>query len=164
MLASLAAVEMGDNVAMLTVPRPIRERLGEEAASSLVTLLDQVADSTRDSVIAVVEEKFERRLTKEISELRVELREEIGRVRTELTTALVVEITKVRTDLMGEIAKVRTDLMGEIGKVHTDTMGEIAKLRVEIANTRADLIRWMFVFWVGQMVAILGVLFALLRR
>jgi hypothetical protein len=29
---------------------------------------------------------------------------------------------------------------------------------------RADLLRWMFVFWVGQIGALLGILFAFFRR
>jgi hypothetical protein len=29
---------------------------------------------------------------------------------------------------------------------------------------RADLLRWMFVFWVGQIGALLGILFAFFRK
>ena len=43
----------------------------------------------------------------------------------------------------------------------------IAELRSEfksdIASTRADLIRWMFIFWVGQIGVIFAMLLALLK-
>jgi hypothetical protein len=41
---------------------------------------------------------------------------------------------------------------------------EVAKLDVRISEVKADLIRWMFIFWVGQIGATLGILFAFFRR
>lgn len=35
-----------------------------------------------------------------------------------------------------------------------------AKLREAIAELRADLIRWMFLFWIGTMGTMVGVVFA----
>ena len=40
---------------------------------------------------------------------------------------------------------------------------EISKVRQEIAEAKADLIRWMFVFWVGQIGVITGILFAFFK-
>jgi hypothetical protein len=39
-----------------------------------------------------------------------------------------------------------------------------AELRERIANVRVELIRWMFVFWVGQVAVLGGMLFAWFRR
>jgi hypothetical protein len=102
--------------AVITVPRPLRERLGDDGSDSLVTLLNQFSLSLQEDVITLVGEKFERRLSEEISKLRIEMKE------------------------------------------------EISKLRVEMAQMRADLIRWMFVFWVGQLIAMLGLLVAILSK
>jgi hypothetical protein len=41
---------------------------------------------------------------------------------------------------------------------------EISKLDIKISETKADLIRWMFVFWMGQIGALLGILFAFFRK
>ncbi|MFQ6013906.1 MAG: hypothetical protein ACE5NP_00505 [Anaerolineae bacterium] len=54
-------------------------------------------------------------------------------------------------------------LVEEISKLRGELREEMAGLRVELANTRADLIRWMFIFWVGQVATILGILFAFFR-
>jgi len=35
---------------------------------------------------------------------------------------------------------------------------DIAALKIQSAEVKADLIRWMFIFWVGQLGAILGIL------
>lgn len=33
-----------------------------------------------------------------------------------------------------------------------------ADLEKEIANTKAELIKWMFIFWLGQIAVVVGVL------
>jgi hypothetical protein len=40
---------------------------------------------------------------------------------------------------------------------------DIAALKVQIAEVKADLIRWMCIFWGGQLGAILGILFVFFK-
>jgi len=40
---------------------------------------------------------------------------------------------------------------------------EVGKLQVDMHQLRADLIKWMFIFWNGQIGAILGILFAFFK-
>ena len=40
---------------------------------------------------------------------------------------------------------------------------EIGRLDNKIEATRADLIKWMFIFWIGQVGVILGMLFAFFK-
>lgn len=97
---------------IVTVPKVLREKLGEEGADALVELINVANSQTKADVLTFVEEKFERRLSEEMSKVSV----------------------------------------------------EFAKVRQEMAELKADLIRWMFIFWVGQLGAILGILFAFFRR
>lgn len=39
---------------------------------------------------------------------------------------------------------------------------EITHLEKKIESTRADLIKWMFIFWIGQFASIVGILTAIL--
>ena len=45
---------------------------------------------------------------------------------------------------------------------------ELSKLRVEflgkLADTETKIIRWMFIFWVGQLAVMTGLFFTVLRR
>jgi len=86
---------------LITVPKALREKLGEEGANCLVDLLNFQAQNSDNSITTFVEEKFERRLSEELS-----------------------------------------------------------KLRIEMHKNQAATIRWMFVFWVGQIGALLGILVA----
>ena len=44
-----------------------------------------------------------------------------------------------------------------------DLLREIEKLRVEMANVKVDLIKWMFIFWIGQISVISGIIFVMLK-
>lgn len=75
-------------------------------------------------------------------------------LRTE--TSLREEMVRVQASLRGEIAQVEASLRGEIARVE-------ASLREEIHKARADLLKWAFAFWVGNVAALAGIMFALLR-
>ncbi|MBO8130785.1 MAG: hypothetical protein H0Z29_04600 [Candidatus Marinimicrobia bacterium] len=40
---------------------------------------------------------------------------------------------------------------------------ELAKVKIEIAEVKSEIIKWMFIFWIGQIGAILGILFAFFK-
>jgi len=92
-------------VAGIAIPRPLREKLGDDGADALVAVINEATKNQREDIVAFVEEKFERRLAE-----------------------------------------------------------EVGKLRQEIAEVKADIIRWMFLFWVGQIGVITGILFAFFKR
>ena len=103
-------------MAVLSVPRPLQERLGEAATESLVEMLRQIESDQeerrevqKEQLLQVLEERFLRHVAE--SEKRTN-----------------AEITAVRVDLGKEIAAVRVDL----GKEITDVRKEIADVRKEI--------------------------------
>ena len=125
---------------VLTVPAPLRQRLGEEATDSLVVFINAANDDVRDNVIEVVSERFERRLSEEVRGAETRLSERIAQVEIRLDKRIGDEIAGLRVEI--------TNLD--------------KRLTVEIANSRSELIRWMFGFWIGQ-IAVIIALFALLR-
>ena len=82
-------------------------------------------------------ERFERRLKEEISALRGEMYRELQALRLELHDGLAA----VRQELRQEISAVRQDM----------------------AAMRADLLKWSFLFWIGQVVATATIMALLLR-
>jgi len=100
---------------LISMPKKLLEKIGEEAAGELIGLLNTFEQYSHDSVITMAEENFERRLSKEISKGR------------------------------GEIPR------------------EISAVREELHRNQAAVIRWMFLFRVGQIGALLGILFAFFR-
>jgi len=122
---------------IITIPRVLREKLGDNGADSLVELLNRVSNHTRDDVLTFVEEKFEHHLSEEIGKVNERIAEE----RVSINQRITEEVAKVNQRITDEIGMVRTDMHA----------------------LRADLIKWMFIFWAGQIGVILGILFAFFR-
>ena len=72
---------------VITIPKAIREKLGDEGAEASTELFNKIEDRYKGDIIELAEQRFEKRL---------------------------------------------------------------AKLDVKIEKVRGDLIKWMFIFWVGQ--------------
>ena len=98
----------------------LRDRLGRDGMLGLVDLLDGEEDRWRERVLNSATDRFERRLTEEVSSLRVEFRR-----------ALDEGLTGVRQ---------------------------------ELSTTRVELLKWSFLFWLGQVGAVAGLLAFMLRR
>ena len=109
-------------MAVVTVKKPLREKLGDDGAEALVELINEAQKETQNNVIKFVEEKFEKRLSEELAKVRV------------------------------EIAEVKTELIERIEALKTND-----------EKVKSELIRWMFIFWVGQIGAVLGILFAFFK-
>ena len=118
---------------------------------------------------AEVDEKMEglrSEMAEKIENLRSEMTGKIENLRSEMTgkieglrSEMHDEIGKLRAEVHQEIAKV----WNEIGRLRAEMTEKIEKLRSEMHSMKADIIKWMFVFWVSQTLMIIGVIFALMR-
>jgi len=51
----------------------------------------------------------------------------------------------------------------KIAETKSELMTIILELKTENAKSKAELIKWMFIFWVGQLGMMLGILFAFFK-
>jgi len=84
--------------------------------------------------------------------LKPKLGEEEARSLLEFIESTVEQRAVTKADLQQTAASLRE----EIRQVD-------ASLREEIQKVRADLIKWSFAFWVGNVAVLSGIMFALLR-
>jgi len=197
-------------MSIISIPKPLREKLGDEGTDALVQMLNENEKETRSSVIDFAGQRFEQSLSREIAGVRVELAdaekrfekhltEEIAGVRVELADAekrfekhLTEEIAGVRVELAGaekrfekrlteEIAGVRVELAGAEKRFRAEIAGlreemirsdlnvrdelkaDIADLRGRVEKSKSDTIKWMFLFWIGQIGAVLGIILAVFK-
>ena len=71
---------------------------------------------------------------------------------------------KWKDDVLG-IAAERFDrrLSEEVGALRLDMVKEFATLRTEMATSRFEMLKWAFVFWIGQFAAVSAMMTFLLR-
>ena len=124
-------------MSIISVPKPLREKPGEDGADALIELMNRQADSGKEDVITLVEEKFERRLSAEMSKINERITQEIGSINERITQ--------------------------ETRSVNERITQEASGLEVMISRGNANLIKWMFIFWIGQVAALFGILFAFFR-
>ena len=137
----------------------LRDRLGAEATGGLLDLFETVRREWREDVIEVCATRFERRLVEEVSQLRVEM--------VQGDAALRQEMSELGANLRREMADLGGDLRGEIAELGGNLRREMAELggglRQEISAGRFELLKWCFVFWIGQVVAVAAILGVMLR-
>ena len=135
---------------VLTVEKPLRDSLKDDAAvDALVRLINQAQEEQKRDIVEFVEEKFERRLSEEISGLEVRLSEKIANLDVKLSQ---------------KIADSHAQLSAKIADSHAQLSTKIADSDAKASSIKAELIKWMFIFWVGQVAVILGILFAFFKR
>lgn len=110
----------------------LRERTGNEATDTRIAIMDESSRSLAEHIIQAVGDRFERRLTEEISRLDRRLTEEVSAVRVEMHKGF--------------------------GESRSEMHKGFGELRVEIASSKESALRWAFVFWVSQVGAIGGLL------
>jgi hypothetical protein len=166
------------------VPAALHTRLGDEATTALIQLLDRSHREARQDLISACTERFDRRLVEEASGLRIQIAQLGAELRQEMAAKgaeLRQEMTAMRADLRQEMAAMGADLRNEIAAMGGDVRKEMAAmgsdlrkeiawmggdLRQEIAAGRVDLFKWCFIFWIGQVVTIstaVGVMLRLMR-
>jgi hypothetical protein len=119
------------------VPAALREHLNLEATSALLQMLDRSHRDGRADVIAACTDRFERRLVEEMSGVRAQIAQLEASLRREMT-----------------------EMGAAIGR---DMADMCAGIRQDMATGRVELLKWCFLFWVGQVVAIAGIMGLMLR-
>ena len=142
-----------------SVPAALRMRLGHDATEGLVEILELSQKEVRDALIATCTERFERRLIEEGSGLRMHV--------AQVGANLRGEMAQLGSDLRGEMAQLASDLRGEMAQLGSDLRREMGDMRIalheEIATGRVELFKWCFLFWIGQVLAIGGMMAVMLR-
>ena len=129
--------------------RKFYDKLGEEVANELVEWLNAV-DATYRADLGDLNERNFGRFDAKLEQRLVELDAKWG----SRWTALDVKFEQRLLELDGKIER-------RLAESDTRWEGRLADLRVEIHRTRADLVKWMFLFWAPTA---LGVVSLLLRH
>ena len=87
--------------------------------------------------------------------------------RSELRELNELNFARFDAKLEQRIAELRAEFRQEIARLESSLNQSLAELRIEfhtgLAALETKLIRWMFVFWAGSTLTILGMMLALSR-
>jgi hypothetical protein len=134
------------------VPAALSERLGAEATSGLLQLVNHAHEEWSEDVLTRSAERFERRLTEECSKLRIEIAQGDAALRQEIAHGDAA----LRQEMTAGFAALRQEMSAGLAAVRQEVTAGLAAVRVE-------LVKWSFLFWIGQVAAIAALLAFMLR-
>ena len=81
---------------------------------------------------------------------------------------LITDVTNVITDrferrLIEETSKLRVDMAQGFSGVRQEMAAGFAMLRQEMAHQKFDILKWVFLFWVGQFFAVASLMVVFIR-
>jgi hypothetical protein len=112
------------------MPKALVERLGNDGTQGLVTWVASERAAWTDDVLNIALERFDRRLTTELSALRVDVAR---------------DLSSLRVDVARDVSTLRSDVARDLSGV------------------RSELLKWSFLFWMGQVATTAGLLAYMLR-
>ncbi|RQP09354.1 hypothetical protein [Parapedobacter defluvii] len=95
-----------------------------------------------------------------ITKLYALLSGKLGKESAENLTTYIEEKIKEEVEDKTKILATRED----ISVLKGDLKIEIEELRTEMARTKSDIIKWMFIFWIGQVAATFGFILLYLNK
>jgi hypothetical protein len=141
---------------IVVLPEVIEQKLKVEERKEVIDFINHLvadaSDGLKKDIIEILEERFEKELSIGLVNLKLELMEKISSTAVELGE----RINKVEAGLSEKITKVESELSERITTSHE-------KLRVEIANSKAETIKWMFIFWMANVITIMGGILGILK-
>lgn len=87
------------------------------------------------------------------------LKEKLGEKEAEALVNFVDSKLKENNEANLKVLATKED----IAKLTMSTKEDTAKLDLKISESKADMIKWMFIFWTGSILTTLGGLFAFLK-
>ena len=158
-------------MAVISVPRELREKLGDPATDSLVDLLHQFGAEQRQDLIAVVEERFARHVAESRDTLRSEMHTSHDALRSEMHAGFDALRSEMHTgfdtlrgemhagflDVQKQLLDQQQQLTGmakEIGSVRADLSKEIGSVRADLRKEITVQTRWLLTVLVAATVLI----------
>ena len=142
---------------IVAIPDVLQEQLGTKAATALVDMMNQALEEQQRIVLTLAEDRFERRFSEELSKIR----EELALMRAEFREQLAALGAELRQEMSSQVAELRQEMATQGAELRQEMASMQSRLHAEIAKRHSELIRWMFIFWIGQFISIAALVITL---
>lgn len=136
-------------------------KLGKEETEGLIGFIENRKDSdleNKTKTLATKEDVF--LLKEDIASLRLGTKEEIATLRLEFAEFKLEtkqEFAAVRAETSKGFALIRESIAKLEGRIE-------AKLENRIGESKAEILKWMFIFWASQLIAIFSFIMLFLKK
>jgi hypothetical protein len=167
---------------IVVLPHVIEQKLKVDERQEVIDFINDLISDTstvlKNDIIEILEERFEKKLSMELSSLKLALMERISSSAEQLNekiTGIEIQvnerITRSEAALNERITKTEAALNERITRVEAVLSEKITtgseKLKTElvekIVNSKAETIKWMFIFWIGNVITVIGGIIGILK-
>lgn len=131
--------------------RHFYERLGDDVANELVEWFNAVDLTYKADLARLNDLNWDR--------FRAEMRAQFAEFRAEMDG----KFAELRAEMDRKFAELRADMDRKFLELRSEMDRKFAAQDVKIAELRAGLLKWMFVFWVGTVIPLAALMVSLAR-
>ena len=124
---------------VLELYEKLKPKLGEEEARSLLEFIETSVDQ------------------------RAATKADLQRTESALREDLHVTAASLREEMHATAGSLREEMHATAASLREELHATAASLREEMHKMRAELIKWSFAFWIGNIAVLSGIMLALLR-
>ena len=139
----------------------LTERLGNDTTEAMFKYIDNKTERSVEATIKTLATKDD------IANIRQEMGDGFANIRKEMSDGFADllketgdDIADLRKEMRDGFSNSRKEINNAIINVQKDMSESAIKLHKEIG----DSIKWMFVFWIGQVGALLGILLLFIKK
>jgi len=129
--------------------RHFYEQLGDDVANELVDWFNSVDSTYKADLKDLNDRNWER--------FRGELRTQFAEFRTEMDGKLA----ELRVEMNDKFAELRAEMNDKFAELRTEMDRRFAAQDVKIAELRAELVKWMFIFWAGTVIPLAALILSI---
>lgn len=131
--------------------RHFYERLGDDVANELVEWFNAVDATYKADLERMNDLNWDR--------FRAENRAQFAEFRADIDR----KFAELRSEMDRKFAELRSEMDTRFAELRLEMDTRFAAQDVKIANLRAELIKWMFVFWAGTVIPLAALMVGLAR-
>ncbi len=132
------------------------ERFGDEIANELAEWLNSVDASTRSELRELNTQNF-RQFDASLEQRTGELTARIDQLRVEFDARLEQRTGELAAKIEQLRAEFDARLEQRLAETRAELRTDIAALRTDLQAFKAELLKWMFLFWLGTVATMLSV-------
>ncbi|MCR4293734.1 MAG: CCDC90 family protein [Candidatus Kuenenia sp.] len=143
----------------LEIYEDLKSQFKEDEARTLTKALEKSLEEyqkKQESFLATKDDiaKLREELKADINSLSLITKNDIASLRSELRD----DIANLRSELKDDITKFQIETKNDMTKLREELKEDINKVRNDLANAKAEIIKWLFIFLIGQGATIISIL------
>src|SRR3569833_1849628 len=134
----------------------------KETAMLYRLLSEKLGNDTTEAMFKYLDNKTERSVEATIKTLAT--KDDVHKASFLLKDDLHTSVAVLKDDLHNSVSALKNDLHSSVSALKEDIAFLRTDFHKQIAESKAENIKWMFIFWIGQVAATLAIILMFIKK